>query len=134
MKDLSDLVYEKKINKQLFVNTYDSTWMTSVLVVVNSKSIDQFKEVYPNCLSQYYQADFENWQKRTLAQVQGQNQNIEDEAQKQEIIQAEFGALKKKHQALMQLPGVVPFSDKYLGHEDADGNQLWRVTTLKEQT
>lgn len=133
VKDLGDLVYEKKISKSLFVNTYDnSIWMTSVLVVVNKKLVDQFKTTYPNCLIEYYKQDFENWQKRTLNAVQASNQNIEDENQKKEIIQSEFNTLEKKHKKLMELPGVIPDSDKYLGHEDADGNQLWRLTTLKE--
>lgn len=30
-------------------------------------------------------------------------------------------------------PGVVPESDKYLSIDDPDGNQLWRVTCVKEQ-
>jgi len=32
----------------------------------------------------------------------------------------------------MALAGVVPKSEKYLGHEDADGNQLFRVTCMTE--
>jgi len=32
----------------------------------------------------------------------------------------------------MKLAGVVPGSDKYLGHEDADGNQLFRVTCMTD--
>jgi len=31
------------------------------------------------------------------------------------------------------MPGVVPSSDKFLGKSDPDGNQLWRVTCMKEQ-
>ena len=33
----------------------------------------------------------------------------------------------------MKQPGVVPDSDRYLDQEDPDGNQLWRVTCMKEQ-
>jgi len=33
----------------------------------------------------------------------------------------------------MNMPGVVPNSDKYLGHDDPDGNQLWRVTVMRDQ-
>lgn len=36
-KDLGDLVYEKKISSQWFVNTHGSKIMTSVLVVVQKK-------------------------------------------------------------------------------------------------
>ena len=39
----------------------------------------------------------------------------------------------KKHEALMQQPGVVPMSDKFLGQEDPEGNQLWRIVVLKDQ-
>lgn len=33
----------------------------------------------------------------------------------------------------MNMPGVVPGSDKFLGKTDPDGNQLWRVTCMKDQ-
>ena len=32
----------------------------------------------------------------------------------------------------MKLAGVVPGSDMYLGHDDADGNQLFRVTCMTD--
>lgn len=32
------------------------------------------------------------------------------------------------------MPGVVPSSHKYLNLEDAEGNQLWRVTAMKKHT
>ena len=34
---------------------------------------------------------------------------------------------------MMELPGVVPASARFLGPEDKDGNQLWRVTAMKDQ-
>lgn len=34
----------------------------------------------------------------------------------------------------MSQPGAVPLSDKYLGKEDSDGNQLWRITVMKDRT
>lgn len=33
----------------------------------------------------------------------------------------------------MTQPGVIPSSDKYLGVEDPDGYQLWRVSCMKSQ-
>jgi hypothetical protein len=39
-KDLGDIVYEKKITKNMFVNTYGSDIMTTILVVVNKKKIE----------------------------------------------------------------------------------------------
>lgn len=39
-KDLGDIVYEKKITKNMFVNTYGSELMTTILVVVNKKKIE----------------------------------------------------------------------------------------------
>jgi len=32
----------------------------------------------------------------------------------------------------MSQPGVVPFSDTYINAEDAEGNQLWRLTCMKD--
>jgi hypothetical protein len=39
-KDLGDIVYEKKITKNMFVNTHGSDIMTTILVVVNKKKIE----------------------------------------------------------------------------------------------
>ena len=132
-KDLGDLIYEKKISSSLFINTHGSKIMTSVLVVVHKKSIEKFRQVYPNVLLDWYVADLDNWNKRTRANVEHQNQNIEEDANRNEIIEAEFNSLKRKHTQLMKLPGVIPDSEKFLGHEDDDGNQLWRVTCMTEQ-
>lgn len=60
-KDLADVVYEKKITKQMFVNTYGSDIMTTILVVVNKKKLEQFKSNYMNVLLEYYQNDFDGW-------------------------------------------------------------------------
>jgi hypothetical protein len=35
---------------------------------------------------------------------------------------------------MMSQPGVVPTSEKYLDAEDPEGNQLWRVTCMKEKS
>jgi hypothetical protein len=58
---LADVVYEKKITKQMFVNTYGSDIMTTILVVVNKKKLEQFKSSYMNVLLEYYQNDFDGW-------------------------------------------------------------------------
>ena len=41
-KDLGDLVYEKKIKKDFFVNTHGSEMLVTVLVVVNKKNLEKF--------------------------------------------------------------------------------------------
>lgn len=33
----------------------------------------------------------------------------------------------------MEMPGVIPMSDTFLNQTDPDGNQLWRVTVMREQ-
>lgn len=58
---MADVVYEKKITKQMFVNTYGSDIMTTILVVVNKKKLEQFKSSYMNVLLDYYQNDFDGW-------------------------------------------------------------------------
>lgn len=60
-KDLGDIVYEKKITKNMFVNTFGSELMTTILVVVNKKKIEQFKGSYMRVLLDYYQNDFDGW-------------------------------------------------------------------------
>ncbi len=106
--------------------------MTTVLVVVSKKHIEKFKDVYTNVLINFNQADFESWKKRTRANITHQNQNIEDEHQRDEIIEAEYLAELKDHERKMKLPGVVPGSEKFLNQEDPDGQQLWRVTVMKD--
>ena len=49
-KDLGDIVYEKKISKNMFVNTYGSEIMTTILIVVPKKKIEQFKQMYQSVL------------------------------------------------------------------------------------
>ena len=131
-KDLGDVVYDSKMPKSLFVNTHGSELMTTLLVVVHKKKIDSFRQLYPELLIQFNQTDFENWKKRTRAHVAAQNQNIEDEEQRMAIIEEEFSYQLKIHEKQMDQPGVVPMSDKYLDNEDAEGNQLWRITIMKE--
>ena len=106
--------------------------LTTILVVINKKALEKFEEMYPTLLMQFNEQDFENWQKRTMANIQHKNQNIEDEEQRNEIIQGEFEAEKRTHQRNMKLAGVVPGSHKYLGHEDQEGNQLFRITCMTD--
>jgi len=60
-KDLGDIVYEKKITKNMFVNTHGSDILTTILVVVPKKKIELFKSSYMSVLLNYYENDFESW-------------------------------------------------------------------------
>lgn len=60
-KDLGDLVYERKIKKDYFVNTYGSEMLVTVLVVVNKKNIDKFQTNYHSMLLDFYEQDYEKW-------------------------------------------------------------------------
>lgn len=62
-------MYEKDISGKLFVNTHGSEILTTLLVVVNKKKIEQFKNVYPALLLNYNYADFDNWVKRTEVNI-----------------------------------------------------------------
>ena len=48
------MVYEKRVTKQMFVNTYGSDIMTTILVVVNKKKLETFKANYMKVLLDYY--------------------------------------------------------------------------------
>lgn len=61
VKDLGDIIYEKNIAQNLFVNTYGSEKMTTVLVVVPKKKIEQFKKDYIELLINFNKGDFEGW-------------------------------------------------------------------------
>jgi hypothetical protein len=63
-KDLGDIVYEKKIQKSLFVNTYGSEIMTTVLVAVPKAKVEQFKTGYLGYLVELRRNEFEGWKKR----------------------------------------------------------------------
>lgn len=72
-KDLGDLVYERKIKKDLFVNTYEGiSMLVTVLVVVPKKSIDKFTSSYVGWLTEFYENDFEKWEQRTRAAIKAE--------------------------------------------------------------
>jgi hypothetical protein len=91
-KDLGDVIYESQISKALFVNTYGSEILTTVLVAVNKTKVEKFRSEYLSFLLKFYETDFDNWKKRTLAQIQAQVANAEDkdQATKQQLIEAEY--------------------------------------------
>jgi hypothetical protein len=67
---LGDIVYERKISKDHFVNTkyggdMISQLMGTVLVVVNKKSVESFKAKYMTLLLNFYKDDYEKWENRT---------------------------------------------------------------------
>ena len=69
-KDLGDIVYERKISKDHFVNTkyggeMINQLMGTVLVVVNKKSVESFKAKYMTLLLNFYKDDYEKWENRT---------------------------------------------------------------------
>ena len=71
--DLADYIYENKggkIRKEFFVNTHygphdSDPSMTTVLVVVNKKKEDFFRENYEEMLIKFNEADIEAWTKKT---------------------------------------------------------------------
>ena len=71
--DLADYIYENKggkIKKEFFVNTHYSQYdtepsMTTVLIVVNKKKEDLFRETYEEMLIKFNEADIEAWTKKT---------------------------------------------------------------------
>jgi hypothetical protein len=69
-KDLSDLVYEQKLSKDLFVNTHGSTIMTTILIVVPKPKLNQFEGIYMTALKNQRAKDYEQWKKRTLMSIQ----------------------------------------------------------------
>ena len=70
-KDLSDLVYEQKLNKSLFVNTHGSTIMTTILIVVPKAKLNAIEGFYMTALKDQREKDYESWQKRTLMSIVG---------------------------------------------------------------
>lgn len=68
-KDLGDVIYEKKIGKNLFVNTYGSEVMSSVLVAIPKNKVQAFKEGYLGFLINVRSVEYENFKKRAMAQM-----------------------------------------------------------------
>ena len=114
-KDLGDIIYEKKIPKDQFINTHGSTLMVSVLVVINKKVVEKFKASYMRMLLEFYEQDYEKWQQRTkqILAAQHQGDGIGEEESKIKVDE-EFALEMVKHDKLMKQPGVVPNSDKFL--------------------
>ena len=128
-------MYDKKINGELFVNThYENTQFTSVLVVVPKKKTEEFMANYEELLLKFNQNDLASWEKRNRSQITMAHQNAEDEEAAKEIIEAEISASVRAHNDAIKMPGVIPQSAKSLKESDEDGNQLYRITTLTNQT
>lgn len=128
-------MYDKKISAELFVNThYESTQFTSVLVVVPKKKNAEFYGIYEELLLKFNQNDLANWEKRNRSQITMAHQNVEDEEAAKEIIEAEISASVKAHNDAIKMPGVIPQSAKSLGETDEEGNELFRIITLTNQT
>jgi len=72
-------------------------------------------EIYQTCLITYNENDLVNWEKRTKGAIDAANQNIEDEAQRNVIIDEEFAAKKASHKRTLFMPGAVPGSAGWLG-------------------
>ena len=81
--DLEVLVYENKISSNYFINThYPETQMTTILVVLPKKKIEEFNDIYQNLLLAHNKADKEMWVKRKTAEINMAHQNMEDEGEK----------------------------------------------------
>lgn len=80
VKDLGDIVYEKAIGQNMFVNTHGSELMTTVLVVVPKKKVPQFQKEYLTLLRDFNKSDLENWKKRTKQMILS-NTLIDDKEQ-----------------------------------------------------
>jgi len=53
--------------------------MTSVLIVINQKSMQKFQQSHLTFLSEHNKNDFVNWKKRQENQIKSQFVNIESE-------------------------------------------------------
>lgn len=73
-------------------------------------------------MSEFNEKDRPNWEKRTHGAIESANQNIEDEAQRDAIIQEEFAAKKAQHEKTIFHPGVIPASGNAL--KDSNGNPV----------
>jgi len=133
VKDLGDIIYEEKISKNFFVNIHGSELMTTVLVVVHKKKVDQFRNSYFTILLDHYNNDLQNWERRTKELIKQQNHQIEDQGALEAVVKEEFEHQLQHHRKLMSQPGAVPLSERYLQLEDPDGQQLWMITVMKEQ-
>lgn len=49
------------------------------------------------------------------------------------LVEEEMHAKIREREAMLEMPGVVPFSDEYLGIMDADQNMLYTIVCMKDQ-
>ena len=84
------MIYENKLSKNFFVNVHGSELMTTVLVAVNKKKIELFKEQYMSFLMVHRQNDFENWAKRQKAQINVAINAAKDKDLQREISEKEY--------------------------------------------
>jgi len=71
--------------------------MTSLLVVVPKKKEASFIESYYKFLIEFNEGDYENWKKRTFADLEAHNKNIENIEESQAKTEREMAELDQKH-------------------------------------
>jgi len=76
-------------------------------------------------LIEHNKNDFENWKKRKAMELLKQMQMSEQHEGKSDedlkvLVEEEMHAKIREREAMLEMPGVVPFSDEYLGIMDAD--------------
>lgn len=66
--------------------------MTTILVVLPKKKVQEFSDIYQSLLLEHNKNDKPMWEKRKEAEIKMAHQNIENDDEKKEICDAEFKA------------------------------------------
>lgn len=114
--DLADFVYENRntIKAQQFVNTHyqkdEPQMMTTMLVVVNQKKEQQFRESYEGMLISFNESDMESWTKKTRANL---HNDMWEKVEKEENDKARKAADERPEDAEGKKPApVMPTRDQ----------------------
>jgi hypothetical protein len=114
--DLADFVYENRntIKAQQFVNTHyqkdEPQMMTTMLVVVNQKKEQQFRESYESILISFNESDMESWTKKARANL---HNDMWEKVEKEEIDKAKKAADERPEDAEGKKPApVMPTRDQ----------------------
>jgi len=157
VRDFTDDLYNLPIPEEIFVEKFGSDMFSNLLVVVPKTKIDVFKTECLTLMEDYYALVDAQEDKRVpdlaklrLTELKEKHHGTEEwiklidlvgvledseefETRAREVLRHEITNKHKAKRAKRMPVGIVPGATAYVGLEDRDGNQVYRVVVYASQ-